>query len=125
MTYWIIGGAIAIALIYLCIMMYRVVREVRPTMKAAHKAMSTMQRAAEQSQEIVYHMHSISENLARQSEQIQIIRAYATHTIDQVKLTASAVEPAVFTYKAVRSFYESHKNGTPKNWFSKILDKVI
>jgi len=123
MPYWIIA-AIVLALIYFCIMLYRVIKELRPTMKAANKAALTMQQAVEQSQEIVYRMHSISENLARQGEEIQLIRAYAAHMVDQWKLAASLVEPMMFTYNAVKSVYLTHKNGTAKGWVSKLLQKV-
>jgi len=123
MSYWIVG-AIVLALIYFCLLVYRVVKELRPTMTAAHKVGLTMQKTVEQSQEIGYRMQSISESLAWQGEQIQIIRAYAADTMEQAKLAYSVVEPMMFTYRAVKSAYQNHKNGTAKSWLSKLLEKV-
>jgi uncharacterized protein YoxC len=123
MTYWIVG-AIVLALIYLGILVYRVVKELGPTMTAAHKAGLTMQKTVEQSQEIGYRMQSISESVAWQGQQIQIIRAYAADTIEQVKLASSVIEPMKFTYRAAKAVYHNHKNGTAKSWLSKLLDKV-
>ena len=120
MTYWIVG-AIALALILLGIMVYQVLKELRPTVKAAQKAALTMQKAAEQSQEIVYRMQSISENLAHQGEQIQIIRAYATETVYQVREAATLVKPALFAYESAKVLYQNYKNGTSKSWLAKLV----
>jgi uncharacterized protein YoxC len=121
MIYWIVGVAVAMALILLGMMIYRVVKEVRPTIQAANKAVSTLQQTVEQSQEIVYRMNSISGNLAEQSINIQIIRALAADSIEQVKDAASLVKPIQYTYRGIKTIY--HSNGAARDWVEKLKEK--
>jgi len=91
---------------------FRVYRELRPTLAAARHAAKTMERTLEGTQEIADHVKSISENLERGSIEAQITMALARDSIDRVKQTAAIVLPIKYTIQGVKELYK--RNGATR-----------
>src|SRR3990172_6649772 len=91
-TEWdVVIGIATIALLAFLWMLYRLISEIIPTLRQVRRTVRELERALQNSQEIIYNLKSITRNLDRDVKEAQQILGTARSVVDQIQTVAATI----------------------------------